>query len=418
MLNRYILIIIFALLTIANIYIYVNRYDGFEYVQQSTYKELYPNTTKGIQTIAIEKDSTATISLKGYSPALKWDVLCNDSLISQNQSLPIHISLKQKVNRYSLLANDSAIKPIIIDLDYSPAELYKINASSIVTNYEIRHCSEPFVTTDTALLNKWKDGFDYIDATEITAVKQLISDSLKIKSTDSTTKKIKTIGNYIYQSIKKNIGVPADSLAAYSTYKQFCQAKDGKAKIWCGHITDIFHLFANNAGILCRKIGLTGKRNEFTLGNHSFNECYIPETGEWAYVDLTQNILLLEDAHKHILNTVNLYQLKKLNRANGLTVYASGDSSIIKTNYSNPEKKYLWEENEILFPHPHNPKTLYSFSNKFQRYAGVHPWLEVYNENRRYDNHLFYLKSFLFHAWLLLGAIILILYLFTKKQKR
>lgn len=87
MINRYILIIIFALLTIANVYIYINRYDGFEYVQQSSYKDLYPNTTKGIQRITIEKDNIAVVDLKGYSSLLKWDVLCNDSF-------------SNKINRY------------------------------------------------------------------------------------------------------------------------------------------------------------------------------------------------------------------------------------------------------------------------------------------------------------------------------
>ena len=417
MANRFILITLFLLLSAANIYIYLNRNDGYEYVQQSSYKDLYPNISKGISRITIEKDNDAVIDLKGYPSSLKWNVSCNDTIIAKDLSLPLHFLLRQNVNRYLLQANDSVTKNITIDLNYSPAEIYKAKASSIYTNYEIRYCSEPFITGDSNTINKWKDPLDYTDATEIKTVKQLLTDSFHIKPADSTVNKIKIIGSYIYQSIKQNMGVPADSLANYSTYKQFCLVKEGKAKIWCGNITDIFHLFATNAGIICRNIGLSGKREVFTLGDHAFNECFIPETGEWALVDLTQNILLLKDSDGKFLNTVNLYQLKKLNQTDNITMYSSGDSSIINGGYSNPDKKYLWQENEILYPHPNNPRTLYSFFNKFQRYAGVHPWLEVYNENHHYDNHLFYLKSFLLHAWILLGLIILVLYLFTKKSK-
>ena len=61
MANRFILITLFLLLSAANIYIYLNRNDGYEYVQQSSYKDLYPNISKGISRITIEKDNNAVI---------------------------------------------------------------------------------------------------------------------------------------------------------------------------------------------------------------------------------------------------------------------------------------------------------------------------------------------------------------------
>lgn len=407
----------FFLLTIANLLIYINRNNGFEYVQQSAYGELYPNISKGIASISIEKDSAAIIDLKGYPAAAKWNIVCNDSVIIHDQLLPVHFSLNENVNRYTLQSTDSTVKPIIIDLDYAPAELYKRSGSSVATNYEIRYSSEPFVTGDSVSVSKWEDPLDYVDAAELNTVKQLVTDSLHIKPTDSTLNKIKIIGSYIYQSVKQNIGVPPDSLAQHSIYKQFCLAKKGQTKIWCANITDIFHLFATTAGIVTRKIGVTGNRGIFNTGLHSANECYLPETGEWAYTDITQNILSLTDSTGKILNTVDLYQLKKLNQTKNIILYSSGDSAVETVNYSDPEKKYVWGENEILFPYPYPPGTLYNWSNKLQRYISRKPWLKIYSEKTMYDNSKFYLKFYLFYIWAIFGLLVLISYLFKFKHR-
>lgn len=407
---------IFLLLTAANIYIYFHRNDGYEYVKQAAYAELYPNISKGISNISIEKDSEAVITLKGFHQE-KWNVYCDSNLVAANISSPLHFTLKEKLNRYFIAPADSLMQPIIMDADYSPAFLYKAKSSSIGTNYEIRYCSVPFINNDSESVYKWKDDLSYMNPDELTAVKKIIQDSLKILPRDSTEIKIKKIGSYIFGAIKNNMGIPADTISNYSPYQQFCAAKNGQANIWCGNITDIFHLFASSTGIVCRKVGLSGSRHPFHFGDHSLNECYVPETGKWVYVDITQNILLLKDSLGNYLNTVDLYHLKKLNQTGCIVQVSAGDSAFLSGGYNNPNTKYLWSENEILFPLPHNPKTLYSFSNRFQRYAGIHPWLMYYNENYQYNNARFYLKSFLLHAWLLLGAIILVLYLLTKKKK-
>ena len=416
MTNRF-LLILFFLLTIANLLIYINRNNGFEYVQQSTYANLYPNTNKGISEINIEKDSIAIIDLKGYSPGVKWNILCDDAVILKEQLLPLHFLLKENLHKYIFQGNDTAIKPIIIGLDYSPAELYKRNGSSVATNYEIRYCSVPFVSSDTGLIIKWKDGLDYTGAAELKAVQQILTDSLHIKPTDSTLKKITIIGNYIYQSVKQSMGTPPDSLAKQSVYQQFCLAKNKETKIWCGNIADIFHLFATVGGIVTRNIGLSGKKEIFNTGLHAANECYLPETGEWAYTDITQNILFLKDSAGKIFNTVDLYQLKKLNQTGNLILLSSGDSGILSGNYGDPDKKYVWRENEILYPHPFNPATQYNWPNKLKRYISKNPWLEIYSETVQYDNSKFYLKIYLFYMWLILGGLILLSYLLNFKRR-
>jgi hypothetical protein len=80
--------------------------------------------------------------------------------------------------------------------------------------------------------------------------------------------------------------------------------------------------YEHTAGIICRKIAVTGNRNEFSAGGRVFNECYTMETGDWAYVDITQNILLLQNSNDSYLNTVNLYQLKKQNQTDKITQWS------------------------------------------------------------------------------------------------
>lgn len=411
------LLIVFFLLTIANLLIYVNRDKGFNYVQQAAYNDLYPNVNKGIASIHIQKENIAVIDLKGYSAAIKWNVECNDNILLKDQSIPVHFELKERTNRYLLRANDPGLKPIVLDLDYAPAALYKKSGSSVATNYEIHYCSEPFVTADSSSLTKWIDQLDYTDAAELKNVQQLLTDSLHIKSKDSTVNKIKAIGNFIYRAVKDQMGIPPDSLANYSAYRQFCFARDGQTKIWCANITDIFHLFSSAAGIVTRKVGLTGKKEVFNTGLHSANECYLPETGEWAYVDITQNILLLTDSTGKTINTVDLYHLKQLNQTGNIILYSSTDSAIAAGKYLEPSKKYVWRENEILFPYPYTPGTLYSWSNKLTRYLSRNTWLEIYSEKTVYDNSRFYVKLYAFFGWLLCGLLLLIAYLFNRRNR-
>jgi lipoprotein-anchoring transpeptidase ErfK/SrfK len=411
-------LLIFFLLTVTNLLIYLNRNKGFEYVEQSSYRQLYPNTSKGIVRIDIQKEPAVVIALKGYSPTAKWNVKSNDSLIIKDQLQPLQFSLKENVNRYVLSSTDSAEQPIVIDIDYAPAALYKQSGSNIATNYEIRYCSAEFLNEDSSSVTRWKDELQYTDTAELNVVKHLLADSLNIKPQDSTVKKINIIGHYIYQSVKQSMGVPPDSLAKYSVYKQFCLAKNNNNKIWCGNIAAIFHLFASSAGIVCRNIGISGKRGSFGVGSHAVNESYLPETGEWAYTDVTQNVLLLRDSTKKILNTVDLYQLKKLQQAENITSYSSGDSGVIAGYYTEPDKKYLWRENEILFPHPYNPATLYSAYNKFKRYNTSQSWFEIYSENNVYSNEKFYLKIYLLYTWLVFALLTAVLYLVNAKQRR
>ena len=416
---RKFVLLIFFLLTIANLLIYINRNKGFEYVEQSSYQQLYPNISKGIASIGIEKERTAVITLKGYSPVTKWTVNCNDSVITKDQLQPLQFSLKEKVNRYVLSPADTTEQPITIDIDYSPAELYKSSGSNIATNYEIRYCNAAFVNSDTGAVTKWRDELEYTDTAEINTVKHLLADSLHIKPTDSTVNKIKMIGNYIYQSVKQSMGIPPDSLAKYSVYKQFCLAKNNTNKIWCGNIAAIFHLFTSSAGIVCRNVGITGKTGEFGTGSHVVNESYLPETGEWACTDVTQNILLLTDSSTNqIFNTVDLYHLKKLHQTHNVIACSSGDSGVVSGHYTDPDKKYLWRENEMLFPYSNNPATLYSAYNKIKRYSTKSPWLEIYSENTVYSNEKFYLKIYLLYTWFGFALLTAASYLVNAKQRR
>lgn len=411
------LLIVFLLLSAANLFIFLNRDKGYQYVKQEAYHQLYPNISKGIASVKIEQEKEAVIDLKGYSPTARWTVECNDSVLLRDHPLPLRFVLKESVNSYVLKANDSVIQPIVIYLDYSPAALYQKNGSNTATNYEIRYSSEPLVTADSSLVTKWTDRLDYVDASALKMVKQLLADSLHIQSTDSTEDKIKAIGNFIYRAIHKQMGIPPDSLTSHSAYEQFCLARDGKTKIWCANITDIFHLFSSAAGIVSRKIGFTGQVDVFNTGLHSANECYIPEKGEWAYVDITQNILLLTDSSGNTLNAADIYHLKRLNETGDIILYSSTDSAVNAGKYLDASKKYIWKENEILYPYPYTPGTLYSWYNKLTRYVSPTVWFEIYSQKAVYSNSKFYLRLYAFYSWLAVGLLLLICYLFGSRRR-
>lgn len=413
MAKRFVLWMLLLLLTAVNIYIAIHRKKGYEYIKQSAYADLYPNISKGIRNISAEKNNELTVDLKGYGNA-NWEVRCNDSIIASGLSNPLKFVIKEKVYRYTLTPQNNQ-PPVVFIIDYSPAEVYKNFSSSMGTNYEIRYCSVPFLNNDNSSVSKWKDDLHYTNTAELAAVKKEISDSLHITDGMTTVKKLETISAYIYSRVGKSFLVPADSLEKYSPYQQFCLARNGTAKLWCGNAADIFNLYTSAAGITCRRVAIDGKKDLFQLGEHIVNECYVPETGEWVMTDLKQNILLLKDSTGKLFNTAELYQLKKLGQTGSLIQLSMGDSSLAETTYSDIENKYIWKENSLSYLYPYNPLTVHSFVNRVKRYSGLFPWQEVYDENQQYSNFRFYVKTLLLYGWLLVALRILYLYLFSKK---
>src|SRR5580693_3350261 len=116
MVYKRVLWLFFLVLTAMNIYIYINRNNGYEYVKQSSYAGLYPNISKGIDKITIEKDYKVVIDLKGFPSSLKWNISCDGNILAANLSMPLRFVLKEKLKRYLLIPDFPIGKPIIIDL--------------------------------------------------------------------------------------------------------------------------------------------------------------------------------------------------------------------------------------------------------------------------------------------------------------
>jgi hypothetical protein len=399
--------LLFVIFTMVLTYMFLHRKDGFEYTSQLTYNELYPNFSKGIETINVQQSNQLMITCRGFSKESKWNLYENSLLTQKNIQLPFVINLKEGKTHYLFQSSDDDANHISLVFTYTPADWYKKKGINAVSNYEIAYSSLPFVSNDSSSVLKYSHALTYTSKEDRAKLSTIIQNEIKILPGDSTIHKIKKISSYIYSHVKNRILSSPDSIRNFSAMKRFELVKQGRTTIWCSDISDIFQVFAETAGITVRTIGITNQYHDFTAGSHSANEFYNKETGEWVYTDLTQNIVFLELVNGKLLNTADLLQIKKMNISNNIKQLSNSDTGLIITDYSNPHMKFILAGNEILYPHSLPQNKISKLLVKAKRQILPVSWVDVYSELKTYSNIKFYMKVLMLCVWFITGVMLL-----------
>jgi hypothetical protein len=256
----------------------------------------------------------------------------------------------------------------------------------------------PFVTYNT-LYNgknadplKWNNFNSQYSQSEKLETKQ-ITDSL-VKGQKATIEKVFIIANYLHTRFKNQQGKPTKELSISSPltqYKKLCG--NVNEKLWCGTWAQLFSYFCFSQGIICRYIEIMHPGD-----HHVMNECYLPESKEWVMMDLTFDLLLVQQKSGDYLNVVsfknNIGQSSSLFAINNSEALYQPDLSIT------PIQNYYNNKSPIYYYHSLATDKVYSLGSKLVRYFLPISWYKIYDDQGK-SNMLYYIKVTLFLMWLL-----------------
>ncbi|HWJ91947.1 MAG TPA: hypothetical protein VNR87_12590 [Flavisolibacter sp.] len=264
-----------------------------------------------------------------------------------------------------------------------------------------------YAPCDEKCSKKWNQYVNDFPREELAAARN-ISDSV-VAGKAPTEDKVMAIGLFIYNRFKGQMGRPSAELLRSSPFRQYQQlAASDSVKLWCGNFAEIFSWFCWSHGIVCRNIEVMNPGN-----HHVLNECYIPESGRWVLVDLTNNLLMAQSKEQRL----NLYEMMKALKARTVVsgLHASGDS--VSVELLDPATSYIQNfyqaDHPYFYYHRVDNEKVYRTGSKLVRYFLPLSWYEIL-ELKKQSNLPFYLKEVFSLLWL----ISLIMLLVSRKKLR
>ncbi len=236
-------------------------------------------------------------------------------------------------------------------------------------------------------------------------------DSL-LKGTDtSALVQLKKVGTFIYSRFSKQLGKPSlnDQLRdPWEMYRYY--AEDSSRKLWCGHLAMMFNYFCLARGIETRMIEIKKPGD-----HHVVNECYLPHSGQWVLVDITNNQLLVSTEPGKLFGLAEFRRLQ--GKQDLVQVQTAGDSNRLLKMDTGYILNYYQPDFPAHYYKTVNPAVVYTHSEKFRRYILPESWYFILAKDPS-ANTLFYFRQGLLVAWLLSLVFFIIEYLGKMRQKR
>jgi len=230
---------------------------------------------------------------------------------------------------------------------------------------------------------------------ELPAAKRL-SDSVAGDLRLSPTR-VLALGRFLYAKFHARLGEPPPALLAASPMRQYGMLNTNDTmQLWCGNFAQMFALLCWSEGIACRNLEIMNPGD-----HHVLNECYFPETGRWAAVDLTHNLLLAADSADNFLDARQLTEA--LESGKDIKAWRSAGDTIAIGRVDSGRKDlvpYYRKINEVHYYHRTDNEKAYSPGNRLRQYFLPVSWYDILTGNGG-GNALFYLKDVLALSWLL-----------------
>ncbi len=386
-----------------NRYIYVNRFDGYLYTDALNYNEFY-RVDENYRIQGFERLPQDSCKLKILPLPAKCDWVIKDSkgnnYTSKSNELPV-IKLMTGVNNYTISAiGNNELRAVKLKIEYHPEENYPYVVSSNL----------PLIDYQLYPIDRWTKLSKSISSDEINEVKKILREDIMVSDTNTTVEKIEKIGTYLIKKLRAVEGSPSGDIKQQTPLTQFKIACSKTNQIDCANYCDIFHLFANVAGVPTRKIAVGGWVSDAMISGHVFNESYVKEQKRWAFVDLTsKKLMVINNTKKKVLNTIDLLNIKnsKVYGAESAIVINSEDKKdTVDYQKVNQSENEYFKRAAIFYIIKGDINNNMDFSETFAEYLGTSShYGTYYNGTFKIDNGKHYLKLYIFKTGILVCCV-------------
>jgi hypothetical protein len=402
------LIFLLALLTAANIIVYLKRNKVDTFVP-ATYKEIYhPTDVPTLSGTKIIRQGVLKLEIGMREPAGGW-IISDDTgdRYEQTGKYPA-LKLKDFIHNYEL--ETRGLTPpahISVRFGFYSKEFYKKAGRTQPDNYWLISASIPVGKFRQRPLSYWIDTFPYVDDMEKEEGRLILREQMGITGSEGILAKIDKICAYQAALYTKQAGTPDDRMKVEtSPLKILNRVRAGDGKIWCTQMAMIYHFFANLAGIPTRLITLEGHIDKTITTGHSFAESFIPERGAWVRVDPSANKFYVGNRENRLLNSADILHIALNGSFSDLSARTLKDGAVVTVPYSEINASDL----ELFSPGAHliYRRGSYAADETIANYL-FSPNLG-YSLDAGYAKRLYRLRRTLFGAWVILlaGCVVLL----------
>jgi hypothetical protein len=169
-------------------------------------------------------------------------------------------------------------------------------------------------------LSHWADDYSYMDAAALAAADRAVREDMGVRDTDGTLARMEKVVRYLRTKLADAGGVPKDDFRWMDPWAMCQEMSAGTGKGWCTQNAQIYVFLANRAGVPTRFVFGANTQNDVIIyTGHSWAESWVKEQGRWAYVDVTQSIIAVQDKQGRLLNSADILHLCEHDAFDGIT---------------------------------------------------------------------------------------------------
>lgn len=344
-----------ALLNVG-VYYLVMRGDPAFFFKPASYHSLYyPEDFPAI--VGFEKLGNARIEVElSRSFSSRWTVRPDEGGLYESEGRnPVVLALPG-IHWYEIAtAGGAAPFSFRVRLQFVPSEEYRAAGLTLDDQFVMMESNIPACRFESYPLSSFVPNLASLSAEDRDTLDGALAEADLSPNDDSRTK-VRKIGKLLLDQLGTARGCPSDVLQKATPMQAYRLAIQGESSIWCSHFASIYRLMATAAGMPTRLVIVTGWLDDVALSGHTFTETYLPETREWAIVDVYSGKLLITSQEGRPLNASQLLHVHQLGVLDGLRadVYDHGDvRTVAYAQVAAPERVFFTRD--CFMTYPRNP---------------------------------------------------------------